>query len=623
MAFDSKRNKCWAMVGTDVWNYDGVGWSPTPIPAPRYNHSLASDLQRGRAILYGGLIQPVPTASFAPGDTWEWDQGTWYRKVPSQNPFPRERWGAGLAFDPVRSQCILVGGVTNSGPSAGSLGDTWGWDGTSWAGSLASLTSVREECSIVADMARSRVVVFGGYSRVIGGVIAASERWDGVTWTPISGTQPSPRFLMAMAYDSARSRVVAFGGVQQIGSSYTPFNDTWEYDGVQWAQVTTTVAPSARASSMAYDAATASCVLFGGSSYSQGSVLGDTWTWNGQVWAPATPAQGPAPRFKHAMCTHRGKVLLHAGYGSASTAPLLQDLWQWTAGGWELLDSGTPSLRVNFGAAYDARHDQVVMFGGMSSNDRANATYNNETWVWTGTAWLRRQPTNSPTPRGWCRLAYDRSRSRVVLFGGADANVNNTFQDTWEWDGFNWTQVTPVARPPGSFGHDITFDTARNVAVAFGSFGTWDYGPISPASTATFPAIWPTPTTCTGSLGPIRIQTLPWSGPWLGDRFEVDFENRPANSLGLFLWGFSNTTWNGLPLPVPLSLLNVPSPCNLLVDPFVTELVLAPRYQSFLLPNDPILLSIPMFVQAGFFDNSPQGTQIVTTNGLELTFGRK
>ncbi len=202
------------------------------------------------------------------------------------------------------------------------------------------------------------------------------------------------------------------------------------------------------------------------------------------------------------------------------------------------------------------------------------------------------------------------------MYGGSDGTNSNS--ETWEWNGVDWTLQPLPLNPGASSGHALTFDTSRNVAVAFGSFGTWDYGPISPASTASFPAVWPTPVTCTGSLGPIRIQTLPWSGPWLGDRFEVDFVNRPANSLGLFLWG-----WNRQPFPVPLSNFNVLSPCDLLIDPFANELVLAPRYQSFLLPNDPILLSNHMFVQAGFFDNSPQGTQIVTTNGLELTFGQK
>ena len=293
-------------------------------------------------------------------------------------------------------------------------------------------------------------------------------------------------------------------------------------------------------------------------------------------------------------------------------------MWDWTGTNWRLLSSGVPPTLTNYGAAYDSRRDRVVVFGGMTANDPQTATFSDETWEWDGAAWLKRTPVTSPAPRGRSRMCYDEARGRVVLFGG-EYGPNSTFRDTWEWDGSNWITVSPVVLPPASSDHAMSYDAARHLSILFGRVGTWDFGPLSPASAVAFPPVWPAPATCTGTLGAIRMQPLAWIGPWLGERFEADFVNRPTSSFGGFLWAFAKQLF-----PVPIqATFGVPSPCDLLVDPFVTELVLAPRYQSFVLPTDPILLSTPMFVQAGFFDTTPQGTQIITTNGLALTFGQK
>ena len=43
-------------------------------------------------------------------------------------------------------------------------------------------------------------------------------------------------------------------------------------------------------------------------------------------------------------------------------------------------------------------------------------------------------------------MAYDPIRDRVVLFG-ADGNSQSS-DDTWEWDGASWTQLTPPSSQP-------------------------------------------------------------------------------------------------------------------------------------------------------------------------------
>ena len=617
MVYDEARARVSMLVGSSMWNFDGVDWSAIE-PAGANEVYATYDGLRGVAVRFGGK----GPAGINTNETWEWNRSRWQRRTFS-GPVPDDREAHGMAFDPVRGKVVLFGGFYRPGGTPiGPMVDTWEYDGTSWTQRFpAQRPSHRYGLSMVYDPAIQKVLLFGGEPG--GGIAPYAETWgwDGTNWTPLAPQNaPTGRSYMAMTYDSARARVVVYGGIRQG----VALADTWTWDGSNWHQEFPANGPGARFRvSMAYDVARSRVVLFGGEAYG-GSFLSfrDTWEWDGLDWTLRSPATLPVARHNQGMVydPNLGRVVMFHGLKDALSLAVT-DTWAWDGVDWQLLDSTPPATRTNYGAAYDARRDRTVVFGGMSTNNRASATYSNETWEWDGDSWLQRFPTVAPPARGWGKLSYDAARSRVVLYGGADAT--NTFDDTWEWDGTTWTQQNPEATPPSSLGHDLSYDTTRNVVVGFGEFGTWDYGPLAPASAVAFPAVWPAPATCVGSLGAIRMQLLPWSGPWLGDRFEVDFVNRPANSLGLFLWSFTNATWNSLPLPIPLALLNVPSPCNLLVDPFVTELVLAPRYQSFALPSDPILLSVPMFVQAGFFDNGPQGTQIVTTNGLELQFGRK
>jgi hypothetical protein len=78
------------------------------------------------------------------------------------------------------------------------------------------------------------------------------------------------------------------------------------------------------------------------------------------------------------------------------------------------------------GMAYDAANDQVTLFGGRRFND---------TWTWDGADWTdRTQPHSTrPYPRSDLGLAYDAGHSQVLLFGGCCG-------DTWTWDGSAWTQ---------------------------------------------------------------------------------------------------------------------------------------------------------------------------------------
>ncbi|MCK5688038.1 hypothetical protein KAI87_02150 [Myxococcota bacterium] len=77
-----------------------------------------------------------------------------------------------------------------------------------------------------------------------------------------------------------------------------------------------------------------------------------------------------------------------------------------------------------------------------------------------------------PSARSAHALAYDSAHGVVVLFGGYDGGYR---QDTWEWNGESWTNVTPTAtKPSARFGHAMTYDSTRGVVVLFG--GEYNFG---------------------------------------------------------------------------------------------------------------------------------------------------
>jgi hypothetical protein len=115
-----------------------------------------------------------------------------------------------------------------------------------------------------------------------------------------------------------------------------------------------------------------------------------------------------------------------------------------------------------------------VLFGGWNPS-----TYLGDTWEWNGVAWTARTPASSPSPRLAHAMAYDVARARVVLFGGAVGSGSGVDDDeTWEWDGVNWTQMQPAVRPPPRRGANMTYDPTRGVCVLFGGGVTPSGSPV-------------------------------------------------------------------------------------------------------------------------------------------------
>jgi hypothetical protein len=283
-----------------------------------------------------------------------------------------------------------------------------------------------------------------------------------------------------MAYDGATQTVVLFGGTACDGTFCSTLGDTWSWNGTAWREQHPATSPPPRSQgNLAYDGATGQLVLFGG--LTTGRALNDTWTWDGTTWTEQHPQSAPSARMEANMAyddAMRGIVLFAGQNGTFFT-----DTWEWAGGNW--IQIATPPAASNptsdaySSMAYQASTQRVVFV------DSANDPTRSHTWTFDGRAWAGRNPATNPGWRVFDSLARDDRAGTVVMFGGN--NGPSFINETWTWDGSNWTQHFPAMSPParGSGGATImTYDAARHVVLLFGGidagnhmFGdtwTWD-----------------------------------------------------------------------------------------------------------------------------------------------------
>ncbi len=188
------------------------------------------------------------------------------------------------------------------------------------------------------------------------------------------------------------------------------------------------------------------------------------------TWETRVVSSPPAARGAHAMAFDeaRGQIVMFGGFAGGSQ--YLNDTWIWDGNTWQQkAPSIAPSARAGHAMAYDAANRLIVLFGGGDVNRRS---LNNDTWVWDGSQWTQKFPSTSPPIRGYHTLAYDALRRQVVLFGGASSSPLN---DTWVWDGNNWEQKSVANPPPGRAGHVMVYDVVRSQILLFGGSGYANY----------------------------------------------------------------------------------------------------------------------------------------------------
>jgi N-acetylneuraminic acid mutarotase len=183
-------------------------------------------------------------------------------------------------------------------------------------------------------------------------------------------------------------------------------------------------------------------VLFGGYGDQQ-EYLNDMWTWNGTDWAQQSPLSSPLPRGQAVLETLNGTAMLFGGYPPPGIAPIVyQDTWTWDGGVWTPLEP-TQYPPGRGGASAATLGGLTVVFGG----DPVAATqFLTDTWSWDGMTWRQANVTTAQSPPGRAWATAATLENRVILFGGFDDQLVD-LNDTWAFDGANWSQLTPQNSP--------------------------------------------------------------------------------------------------------------------------------------------------------------------------------
>ena len=83
-------------------------------------------------------------------------------------------------------------------------------------------------------------------------------------------------------------------------------------------------------------------------------------------------------------------------------------------------------------------------------------------------------------------MTYDAGLGAVVLFGGAANGIWEDFlNDTWVWNGTNWTEIHPATVPPNRYSFGMNYDPLNKAVFMFGG-----YSPVRRAATPGS-SLWP------------------------------------------------------------------------------------------------------------------------------------
>jgi N-acetylneuraminic acid mutarotase len=529
MVYDSLRGRVVIFGGrraktnlNDTWSYNGTDWTQIQTatsPSVRELASAAYDSVRDRIVLFGGSLQTYTAdgkgVSETPlHDTWEFD-GTNWKQILSDGPAVVKPI---LEYDPIRKQTVMLAADTSSGSSvtvmyawdpaaakwnkltpttlpacviegemtwqssnntilytggvcSDSLAteDTLEWDGTNWTKiELVSFAGRYFGSALTFDPDHQVAVMFGGGTGT-GVILAGTLTYFDKNWTSVGdNAYPVPRSLHVFATDPVRNVIELFGGLNDS----TTLVDLWAYQNGQLKPQQTTNQPTNCASPLAsFDTDRQKLVMF-----CEGST---TWEFDGATWTQYDPAKTAPPQHRFASMVYDQtlkKTVFFGGYDGVSL--YLNQTWLFDGTAWTQVKKNPAPFRSHAAMWWDPITKKTVLYGGLgrlTSNDRL--TRFSDMWSFDGVGWTEIKPSTTPGPRYGASVAVDPKTNHAIVFGGIRVDTdatNNQVQvyanDTWDWDGTNWTKVTTAVTPPPRENAGFALDPLRNELVLFGGY---------------------------------------------------------------------------------------------------------------------------------------------------------
>jgi hypothetical protein len=184
----------------------------------------------------------------------------------------------------------------------------------------------------------------------------------------------------------------------------------------------------------------------------------------------------PLARYGHEMAYDSARQRIVMFGGTTANGVGDNETWEWDGTRWNAVATpNSPSPRAAHAMAYDAERNKTILFGGY---DLVTQESLNDSWEYDGVNWNQLSTPIAPSPRNNHAIGYDAKNKRIVLFGG-EFQAGGDSDETWEWDGTQWIQKTPSSVPTSRQGHAVVYDSAREEIVMFGGYQkadtwTWD-----------------------------------------------------------------------------------------------------------------------------------------------------
>jgi hypothetical protein len=344
--YDERRAE---LVLFDDWTGSTQRMTPTSwevlerLPSTGGGMALSADYARGQVIAVEATNVLPPNS---PTNMLRWTPEGWESLGDLGLPV---RNGAAQADRDLQGVLYRFGGTPLSGTAP--TDDLWAFDGTVWTlRNAANAPSARGNGALAVDVARQRLVAFGGFSN---GYRNDTREFDGTQWFPrYPAHAPSPRQGHAMCWASNLGRVVLFGGYEVPTGAQV--RDFWTWDGTDWTQLPFPTIPPVTWFALADHPAANQVVLTLGAS--QGAV--STWGFDGTTWTAIDAAPFGAnvlvtvPQLGAVFAPYAGAVLtatppvtstLGTGCAGSTSEPTLQPFGRpWLGNASYALDLTTP-----------------------------------------------------------------------------------------------------------------------------------------------------------------------------------------------------------------------------------------------------------------------------------------
>ena len=245
--------------------------------------------------------------------------------------------------------------------------------------------------------------------------------------------------------------------------------------------------------SMVWNAQDDQLLIFGGND-AQGNVLNDLWSYNpsNNQWANLTAASSspndcsggsPSPRKNAAMVWDNKdrEVLLYGGIGSNDT--YLGDLWAYSPAKntWSVLacSGNGPGARGEAGAAWTG--SQILLLGGRGASGSLA-----DFWSYTpgsGNGWSQIAATTPLGARTYPSVAWDSHDKQLYVFGGLGGN-DQQLGDFYSYQpNSGWSTIVPRGGAP--MPRQQALSTWDNKDGVFLLMGGWQ-----PSNNSTYSALW-------------------------------------------------------------------------------------------------------------------------------------